>query len=69
MIIKFFDPTGYKKVTVEEFWKKIDEKDDFYLDASEYSEADIDGKHIWVPTVEKLFELEDEKFIFDFDGL
>lgn len=69
MIIKFFNPTGYKKVTVEEFWKKIDDKDDFYLDASEYSEADIDGKHVWVPTVEKLLELEDEKFIFDFDGL
>jgi len=69
MIIRFFDSTGYKKVTVEEFWKKIDEKDDFYLDAYEYSEADIDGKHVWVPTVEKLLELEDKKFIFDFDGL
>lgn len=69
MVIKFFDPIGYEKVAVEEFWKKIDEQDDFYLDAYEYSEADVDGKHIWVPTVKKLLELEDEQFIFDLESL
>lgn len=64
-LIRFFDPKGYKKITVEEFWKKIDKKDDYYLDAYEYCEADIDGKHVWVPTVEKLMDLENEQFIFE----
>lgn len=68
MPVKLFDTTGYKKVTIEEFWKKIDEKDDYYLDIYEYSEADIDGKHVWIPTVEKLMELEDEQMAFDFEA-
>lgn len=66
-VIKFFDSTGYKKVTVEEFWKKIDAQDDYYLDAWEFCEADIDGKHVWVPTVEKFFELEQERYCYDFE--
>lgn len=68
MPVKYFNTTGYKKITVEEFWKKIDEKDDYYLDIYEYSEADIDGKHVWIPTVEKLMELEDEQMAFDFEA-
>lgn len=61
-IIKYFDTTGYFKMSVEEFWKKYDAKDDYILDAYEFCEADIDGKHVWVPNVEKLFELEDMCF-------
>lgn len=67
MAIKFFDSTGYKKVPVEEFWKKIDAKDDWYLDVYQYCEADIDGKFIWVPTVKKLEELEIEQAIFEME--
>lgn len=65
MPIKYFNTTGYKKITVEEFWKKIDEKDDYYLDIYEYSEADIDGKHVWIPTVNKLMELELEQALLE----